>query len=237
VTQPVLVFLHGGGVGAWMWDEQVAHFSRDFDVRTPTLPGHDPATSTTFTSHADAAARIARDLDRPATVVGFSLGGQTALRLCADRPDLVDRLVVVSSLTRPVSGGSAAARLSAALLPLARRRWFARLQARELHVPDALFERYLETTRSLTATTLRRVLAANFGFTSPTEVDRFDRPTLLVAGDREPHAVRTGLRAMHDRMVQSELVVASGIGHGFSLQDPDRFNAVLEGWLRRTAEG
>ncbi|PID21356.1 hypothetical protein CSV61_08975 [Sporosarcina sp. P3] len=37
--QPLLVFLHGGGVSSWMWNEQVKYF-KDYKCLVPDLPGH-----------------------------------------------------------------------------------------------------------------------------------------------------------------------------------------------------
>ena len=36
---PLLVFIHGGGVGGWMWDKQIAYF-KDYHCLVPTLQGH-----------------------------------------------------------------------------------------------------------------------------------------------------------------------------------------------------
>lgn len=75
-----LVFIHGGGVGPWMWEEQIGYFSAEYDVVTPTLPGHDNHRRSVFSTHRQAVEAVAchvglLEQPRPVTVVGFSLGG------------------------------------------------------------------------------------------------------------------------------------------------------------------
>lgn len=118
-----LLFIHGGGVGPWMWAEQVAFFARNVTVLTPTLPGLHPQRQSTFFTHAQAAGAVAEEtglLERPhpVTVIGRSLGGQTAIQLAASYPAHVERLVVVSSLLSPWHGATALSLLAAGSAPL-----------------------------------------------------------------------------------------------------------------------
>ncbi len=51
---PLLVFIHGGGVGGWMWDEQTAYFTA-YHCLIPTLQGHgDRSDETTFSIRGNA---------------------------------------------------------------------------------------------------------------------------------------------------------------------------------------
>ncbi|WP_458779647.1 alpha/beta fold hydrolase [Arthrobacter sp. D3-16] len=142
-----LVFIHGGGVGPWMWKAQIADFSAEYDVVTPTLPGHDIHRPSVFSTHKQAAEAVACQVGllehpRPVTVVGFSLGGQTAIQLTASYPQLVDRLVVVSSLLRPWRGAGALGLLAAGSAPLSRNRRFAKAQAAQLSIPPSMVKDY-----------------------------------------------------------------------------------------------
>lgn len=234
--RPTLVFIHGGGVGPWMWADQTAHFSADYSVLTPTLPGHHLHDPSSFSTHAEAAKEVAREtgllgLSRPVTVIGFSLGGQTATQLAALYPDHVERLVVVSSLMSPWPGATVFGVLAAASAPLSRSRCFARVQAAQLAVPAEMFDDYYALSRSISARTLRRLIQANFSFSVPDEVLSSPIPALLMAGDKEETRLVRAMEDVHSKVRNSSLQIHPGVGHGMPLAQPGLFNASLRRWL------
>jgi pimeloyl-ACP methyl ester carboxylesterase len=96
---PELVLLHGGAQNAHTWDTVALALRRP--LIAVDLPGHGrsdwrPDRDYWPVRNAEAIAAVASALaGRAAAVVGMSLGGLTAIRLAATRPDLVRRLVVV----------------------------------------------------------------------------------------------------------------------------------------------
>lgn len=233
-----LVFIHGGGVGPSMWDAQTAYFSHDYTVFTPTLPGHHLHGRSSFTSHAEAAEAVAHEVGLPelgpVTVIGFSLGGQTAIQLAASYPDRVERLVVVSSLLRPWPGAGALGLIAAAAAPLSRNRRFARAQAAQLSVPAARFEDYYALSRSISIPTLRRLIQANFSFAVPDRVLDSTRPVLLMAGNMEATPLLRGMEYFQSKFRNSSLQIHKGVGHGMSLAQSELFNTSLNHWLKTT---
>jgi pimeloyl-ACP methyl ester carboxylesterase len=104
-----LVLLHGGlGSGdTWVFgppgeaDPVLAQLARGRRVITADLQGHgrtaDIARPVRYETMADDIAALIRHLGiAQADVLGYSLGGGTALRLAIQHPDLVRRLIVVS---------------------------------------------------------------------------------------------------------------------------------------------
>ncbi len=64
-------------------------------VLAPTLPGHGPGASHSAADYDDLAGQVAGLFpDEPAAVVGFSLGGQLALRVALAAPERIDRLAL-----------------------------------------------------------------------------------------------------------------------------------------------
>lgn len=251
---PVVLLLHGGGTGAWMWRDQVAALRERYRVITPDLPGHDHSAGVPFPSDggspapgeivADLAAllrevgagsadmRADTSADAPrATVVGFSFGAQLTVALAAAHPDLVARAVVVSALTEPLPLPGLSAGLVRAAAPLGGQRWFAHLQAKALYVDDAMFDDYLRTARSLSAGDLVAMTTANAAFRIPKAWSRFPGAALLLAGGAEPRALVRGMRELHRRLPGSDLEVVAGAGHGLPLQHPRWFNQRLLAWL------
>jgi pimeloyl-ACP methyl ester carboxylesterase len=97
--EPELVLLHGGGQNAHTWDTVALALGRP--VVAVDLPGHGhsdwrPDRDYGPWQGAEAVASVIDQVaPRSAGVVGMSLGGLTAIRLAAIRPDLVRRVVIV----------------------------------------------------------------------------------------------------------------------------------------------
>jgi len=164
----------------------------------------------------------------PATVVGFSLGAQLAVLLAARRPDLVADAVVISAQAEPLRAVRPTLALLRLTAGLARNERFARLQARELFIPDALLPRYLETSAALSRTTLLRAVEENLRFALPSAWSTHPGSALvLVGGDEKPlmHRSAALLNRVHPH---STLKVLRGCGHGVPLQQPVELAARLQ---------
>jgi len=98
-----LVLLHGWGMHARVFDALIAELA-DLDPIALDLPGHGGAEDAGLTLD-DWAEAVARKVPEGATVLGWSLGGQVALRLARRHEDRVAKLVMLSSTPRFVSGG------------------------------------------------------------------------------------------------------------------------------------
>ncbi|MGI6878163.1 alpha/beta fold hydrolase [Microbacterium sp. gxy059] len=229
---PAILLVHGGGVAGWMWSAEVARLRSRYRTIVPDLPGHDRSSDVPFTTIPRIADALADLLgDERASVVGFSLGAQIALQLASTRPDLVERVTVVSALAEGAPLPRANRALVSAAAPLARRTWFARLQARSLFVPEALADDYVRTSRLLSREDLLALTDANAAFRTPEGWPAFPGPSLLMMGEREPRALRDGMRRLHAAQPRSRLVVHESAGHGIALQHPDWFHERIDEWL------
>ena len=101
-----LLFLHGWGMTPRVYARVLAPLTRaGIRVIAPALPGFGGSDGpsvrrVTLDEYADRAAAFldALELDRPAFVMGHSLGGGVAIRLASCRPDLVRSLTLVNSV-------------------------------------------------------------------------------------------------------------------------------------------
>ena len=104
-----LVLVHGLGGAAANWLALAPLLRAGRQVLVPELPGHGgsaplPA-APSLNAYAD---RIALLMERPAAVVGHSLGGAITLRLAIRRPELVSKLVLAGAAG--ISSGTRQAR-------------------------------------------------------------------------------------------------------------------------------
>lgn len=218
-----LLLLHGGGVAGWMWDPLRAHLDGGHRVVIPDLPGHGRSAGETYVSHAATTAALTRVLEdetRPATVVGFSLGAQLAVLLAAERPDLVSSVVVVSAQAVPMRATGPTLALLGAMAGLAKKESFARLQARQLFVPDELLDDYVQTSAAVSRETLLRSVEENLRFIPPTAWKSFPGAASILVGSEEKSLMKRSSETLHAALPHSTLEVVDGCGHGIPLQRP-----------------
>lgn len=101
---PDLVLVHGWGMNGDVWEELVAQLAPRFRVTVVDLPGYgrSPLCGGLY-SLENLAERLAAAVTRPATWVGWSLGGLICQQLALQHPELVERLALVCSSPRFVA--------------------------------------------------------------------------------------------------------------------------------------
>ena len=222
-NQDVAILLHGGGLSWWNYREAAQILSKDFHVVLPVLDGHG---GEKFTSIEDNAARIISYIDayfggQVAVLGGLSLGGQIALEMLAQRPDICRSALIESALVKP-------SRLTRALIGptfgmsygLIKQRWFARWQASYLGIPKTLFEDYYRDTCAISKVDLIAFTQANCGYAlKPMAATARVK---IVAGSREQRSILESAKMIHRAIPGSELEILPGLRHGdLSLNHPE----------------
>jgi pimeloyl-[acyl-carrier protein] methyl ester esterase len=103
LPKPVLALVHGWGMNARVFDGLADLLTADFEVRALDLPGHggrDALPDNTLQTWAD---DLARQLPDNTLVLGWSLGGQVAMRTALDHPHKIARLVLMASTPKFVA--------------------------------------------------------------------------------------------------------------------------------------
>ncbi len=200
------------------------------EVLTPDLPGH----GTRSDVRADlwgAAALVGEECGR-AAYVGYSMGGRVALHLGLDRPDLVERLVLVSATGGIEDAGQRAARrredetlaqsLEADGVDVFLERWLSTPLFADLSPETAGLEARRENTAAGLAAALRLM---GTGTQEPLlrRLDELTMPVLVVAGERDDKFAEQALHLGGWIGPTAQLALVPNAGHACHLENPDAF--------------
>jgi pimeloyl-ACP methyl ester carboxylesterase len=199
-----------------------------------------PATAplTTEVLALDAARLLERLTDRPAIVVGHSMGAMVAQHLAADRPELVDRLVMSCTVGRADDGfREVLARWEVLVRARRWREFFAEAIDRSYTGSDRLRRRVAQRVLAVDppGDDLRdRHLVLSGACAAHDAIDRLGAvtaPTLVLAGARDevtgPHHAEELGAALPSATVE----VWDGYGHGLPEQARDRFGRRVRRFL------
>lgn len=256
---PVLLLIHGMAGDFRNWKEVIEPLARHHTVIAPDLPGHGESAGGSGDYSLGSLASGLRDLlaalghDR-ATLVGHSLGGGIAMQFSYQFPEMVERLVLVSS---GGLGPEVSAVLRAAALPGADR--FIATTAGAVGTLGSAIGRGLTIVgvhpnadvaevgrgyaslsdrdrRAAFLATLRSVVG-----TGGQNVHAGDRlylaeglPVLIIWGARDPIIPAHHGEHAHELIPGSRLEVFDDVGHLPQLEEPARFVAVLEEFISDT---
>lgn len=112
-TKPVLALLHGWGMNAGVFDALADALADAFEVHALNLPGHGGRAALAANSLQSWGDDLARQLPPQATVLGWSLGGQVAMRAALDCPHKIARLILLAATPRFVAAPDWAAGIAA----------------------------------------------------------------------------------------------------------------------------
>ncbi len=232
---PSVVFLHGIGTSGWMWERQTAALA-DFHCLTVDLPGHGKSNQVEWRSLDDSADRVAaliqqRTANGRAHVVGLSLGGYIALKLLERHTDLLDR-VVISGVTAAPMPNRAWLQPQLALMSLImRRRWFINMQAKALPLTTDERRAFTENWLAMSMPTYRRIYEEGVDFAVSSALGQVSTPTLVTAGGNETAIITQAVKTIAKLMPNAEGRLAPGCGHGWNVEAPELFNAMLRAWI------
>jgi pimeloyl-ACP methyl ester carboxylesterase len=256
---PVLLLIHGMAGTCENWREVIEPLARRHTVIAPDLPGHGLSAGGSGDYSLGNLAAGLRDLllvlgHERATILGHSLGGGIAMQFSYQFPEMVERLVLVSSgglglevspvlraaalpgadlfiaatatTGQKIGGAIGRGLLKVGMKPAADVAEVARGYG-SLAEPGRR-KAFLATLRSVVGIEGQRVSAA----------DRFylaeEVPVLIIWGARDPIIPVGHGEEAHRVLPGSRLEIFDGVGHLPQVEQPSRFITVLEDFLAET---
>ena len=240
--EPVL-FLHGYTDSWFSFSTVLDRLPAGVRAIVPSQRGHGdsqhPACCYRLSDFAADAVAVLDALNVPrATVVGHSMGSLVAQRVAIDRPDRVIRLMLIGSGTT--------ARVSAVLefntevqklsdpVAVAFVRDFQQSSIAR-PVPAAFMDGVLRESAKVPARVWRDALAGLLAPDAANRLDRIGTDTLIVWGDQDAFWPRSSQEELQRAIPAARLITYPGVGHSPQWEDPDRFAADLEAFVRPAA--
>ena len=233
----VVMLLHGGGLSWWNYREVAELLGSQYHVVLPVLDGHADS-GVPFTTIEDNAARLISDIDarfggQVLAIGGLSLGGQIAVEMLSQRKDICRYALIESALVKP-------SKLTAAMIGpafgmsygLIKQKWFAKLQADYLGIPEPLFDDYFRDTCVLSKADMIAFLKANSLYTIKPELSETTAKVIIVAGAKEPKSIRDSAKLLREAIPGSRMELFPGLRHGeLSLNEPEWYAKILTDWI------
>ena len=230
-----VVFLHGVGASGGMWAEHM-RLRAGHHCMAPDLPGHGRSNHVPWISLNDTAEQVARLIENRVPsgrvhVVGLSLGGAVVHTLLARRPELIDRAIIDGAGVLPAWWTGPMTLGVAGVSPFIHRKLLIGMVHRALGGKPSDLESFAADMQAASPRAFRRAFADANGGTISMEEVRAPCPILLVAGEREPQAVRVSNAALADLMPNAVARFAPGLGHGWLAKAPELHRHMVEAWI------
>ena len=234
-NMPVIIFLHGGGLSWWSWKPQIEALQKDYCIVTPIIDGHGDACDTTFVSIKKSAEQVIKYIKENCNgkvfaICGLSIGAQIIVEILSKECDITENAVIESALVYPMKMATAlTVPMYNMCYGLIKKRWFAKLQAKTLNVPDELFETYYEESSRMTKESLINITISNGDYPMPLTLCNTKAKTLILVGEKELSIMKKSASLLHQTINGSFLKVIEKSGHGeISLIYPDKYLNLLQ---------
>lgn len=235
---PGIVFLHGVGTSGWMWGRQIAALA-DFHCLNVDLPGHGKSNHVTWGSLADTADQVAeiiraRVAGGHAHMVGLSLGAYITLILLERHAGVADRAILSGVTVAPMPNRILLNPQLWLMAIVMKRRWFAEMQVKALHIPPDMQPAFTENLQAVSMEAYRRIYKEAANFRLSPSLGRVNTPTLVTAGSRESNIIVQAVETIPQVMPNAQGRLAPGLGHGWNVEAPDLFSAMVRAWISHT---
>ena len=236
--------IHGWAANRHVFDDLIPRLPTDWDIRALDLPGHGDAPFAEPFDIAAIAETFAAQIDTPAHILGWSLGGLVALHLAARQPDKVRSLCLTASFARLTADADYPEGLSNPALGKmvgAFRQDYAKhikqfLQLQLLHTPNAaeIIGNILpDLSRHGAPPALQAALDAVNQADARPLLSSIQAPSLLVFGQKDAITPPRMGEYLNRHLADSELVLMEKAAHAPFLSHADEFAERYRGFVEK----
>jgi len=233
-----IILLHGGGLSDWSWKNAVPLLSSEFHLVIPILDGHGEDGSETFISIQKCAEELINYIENDCggkvfAIGGLSIGAQITVETLSKRPNITQYAIIESALTIPIKGATAVTVPAYQLLyGLIKRRWFSKMQAKSLCVPDELFETYYQDSQKISKQSLINLTLSNGNYHLNPSIAATHAKVLIIVGSDEIKVMKESAELLHRTIPKSELYIAKNMKHGqLSLVHTEQYIKLLKSFF------
>lgn len=235
IGAPSIVFLHGVGTSSWMWWRQVAMLP-DFHCIIVDLPGHGKSVHVPWISLVDTAHQIAELIESRAAkgrahIIGLSLGAYIGLLLIEHHERLVDSAILSGVTSSPIPYRFLLGPQLWLISLSKRSRKSLEKQAKYLHLASDEQVAFVENFMKMSMMTYRTIYQEVVGFHVSSALGQIKVPTLICAGGKESKVILQAVEMLPSVLPDAKGCIGPGLGHGWNLEAPDLFNAMVRAWI------
>lgn len=249
-SAPTIVFLHGGGIGGWMWRKQVEALNTEFHCLVPDLPEQGESTGVgpfSVEFAADCVAELIKSHAHggKAHVVGLSEGAQIVVALLSRAPEVIESAFSSSAILRPLPGqwmysrGLFSISYRWFMAPYKNNDWWIRLNMHgSAGIGDEYYTEFKKSFQETTDSGFTNLMYSAMHFKMPEGLEKANVPVLVVVGKLEYKQMQQSARDLLSVLPNARGVMVSlGQGsslakeHNWALSLPDLFTQTVRAWV------
>ncbi|MCL2322007.1 MAG: alpha/beta hydrolase [Oscillospiraceae bacterium] len=236
---PTIILLHGGGLSNWSLSNVAKLLEKDYNVVTPIIDGHGEDGNEDFISIEDSAKKLLEYIaknhnGKVFAIGGLSLGAQIATEVLSQREDIAQYAILESSLVIPLSKWIISTIVPTYKLSygLIKQKWFAKIQAKSLLIPDEMFEEYFADSLKLSKQSLINFTISNATYKLKDSIGKTKATVLIIVGEKEIGLMKKSGEALKNKIPNSKLYCAQNMKHGeLSIVHPEEYVKVIKNFF------
>lgn len=231
---PETIFLlHGGGLSWWNYKDVSAILSKKYHVVIPLLDGH-AGSDSDFTTIENAAERLCEYIHQKYGgqvffIGGLSLGGQILAEMLSVEPHICCYAMIESAPVIPMAlTNLLISPMVNASYGLIQKRWFSKLQFKQLRMDPDLFEMYYRDTCKIKKENMLAFLNSNSSYALKDSFRNCRANVLIAVGEKERRQMKRSAVLMKQSLPGSTLHIVPKYHHGdLSINHPEKYVDLL----------
>ncbi len=237
---PIIILLHGGGLSSWAIENIVNQLKTNFHVVTPIIDGHGEDGYEQFVTISDSAEKLLNYIDKRCNgkvyaIAGLSIGAQIVTEILSIRENIADYAIIESALVYPIKGIATMTKpLFMLCYGLIKKRWFAKIQAKELCISDDMFENYYEDSIKITKQSLINITISNGNYNLKNSIKNTKSKVLIIVGDKERNIMKKSAIRLNTEILGSKLYISKNMKHGeLSMRYPEKYIEIMKNFFEQ----